>query len=95
MFISRVTKDRSSSRYGSRQNSRALFRDSRRLRRNGIGVCGSNGVLLDSFLIRYDRGSVTTMPRLCLFGPLILKGSLVEAAILGIHPNDDGLRSTF
>ena len=42
-------------------------------------------VLLDSFLIRYDRGSVTTMlPGFVYAIALILKISLVEAAILGV-----------
>jgi len=41
-------------------------------------------VLLDSFLIRYDRGSVTTMlPGFVYAIALILKTSLVEAAVLG------------
>ena len=42
-------------------------------------------VLLDSLLIRYDRGSVTTMlPGFVYAVALILKISLVEAAILGV-----------
>ena len=42
-------------------------------------------VLLDSFLIRYDRGSVTTMlPGFVYAIALILKISLVEAAVLGV-----------
>ena len=40
---------------------------------------------LDSFLIRYDRGSVTTMlPGFVYASALILKLSLVEAAVLGV-----------
>ena len=42
-------------------------------------------VLLDSFLIRYDRGSVTTMlPGFVYAIAFILKTSLVEAAVLGV-----------
>ena len=42
-------------------------------------------VLLDSFLIRFDRGSVTTMlPGFTYGNALILKVGLIEAAILGV-----------
>lgn len=42
-------------------------------------------ILLDSFLIRYDRGSVTTMlPGFVYALVLILKAGLVEAAVLGV-----------
>lgn len=42
-------------------------------------------ILLDAFLIRYDRGSVTTMlPSFVYASALILKLGLVEAAVLGV-----------
>ena len=42
-------------------------------------------ILLDSFFIRYDRGSVTTMlPGFVYALVLILKAGLVEAAVLGV-----------
>lgn len=42
-------------------------------------------VLLDSFLIRFDRGSVTTMlPGFVYGSALILKIGLIETAILGV-----------
>lgn len=42
-------------------------------------------VLLDAFLIRFDRGSVTTMlPGFVYGNALILKVGVIEAAILGV-----------